>query len=123
MTIRTTRETVVFAAPFQLPEFDQPLPAGSYELETDEEMLEGIAHTAFHRTTMTLRTESGSAIENHPIDPAHLTAALERDQKAAQRSANPPAPLAEQVTPSVSPLARPRWVPLWVRNAPPWGRR
>lgn len=123
MTIRTTRKMVEFTTPFQLPEFNEPLPPGSYEVETEEEMLEGIAHTAFHRTTMTLRIQRGSAIEHHPIDPAHLAAALERDQKAAQRNAKSSGPVAEQAdSPGLPPIPQ-RWVPLWVRNAPPWGIR
>jgi hypothetical protein len=122
MTIRTTRKTVTFTSPFQLPGFAEPLPAGSYEVETDEEMLEGNGHTAYHRVATTLRVENGSVVEHHPIDPAHLAAALERDQ--GRSTALPLAPVTEQAV--ISDAAQPgraRWVPLWVRNAPPGGKR
>ncbi|HKX23362.1 MAG TPA: hypothetical protein VJM81_08830 [Rhizorhapis sp.] len=123
MTIRTTCTTVTFIAPFQLPGFTEPLSAGPYEVETDEEMLEGNGHTAYHRVGTTLRVEKGSVIEHHPIDPAHLAAALERDQRA-RSTALPLAPVTKQAVTSVA--ARPsraRWVSLWVRNAPPSGSR
>ncbi|GLV21935.1 hypothetical protein TomMM35A_17890 [Sphingobium sp. TomMM35A] len=123
MTIRTTRKTATFTAPFQLPGFAEPLPAGSYEVETDEEMLEGNGHTAYHRVATTLRVERGSVVEHHPIDPAHLAAALERDQRA-RSTALPSAAVTEQAP--TSDAARPgraRWVSLWVRNAPPGGSR
>lgn len=123
MTIRITRKTVSFTVPFQLPGFAEPLPAGSYEVETDEEMLEGNGHTAYHRVATTLRVDKGSVVEHHPIDPAHLAAALERDQ-GARSAALPSAPVTEQAL--TSDAARPggaRWVSLWVRNAPPSGSR
>lgn len=90
MTVRTTRKSVTFAAPFRLIGFDEPLPAGSYEVETDEEMLEGAAHTAFRRTATTLRVRKGSVTEHHSIDPADLAAALERDRQAALRTSRRP---------------------------------
>lgn len=123
MTIRTTRKTATFTAPFQLPGFTEPLPAGSYQVDTDEEKLEGIGHTAYHRVATTLRVERGSVVEHHPIDPAHLAAALERDQRA-RSTALPSAAVTEQAP--TSDTARPgraRWVSLWVRNAPPGGSR
>ena len=123
MTIRTTRKTATFTAPFQLPGFAESLPAGSYEVETDEEMLEGNGHTAYHRVATTLRVEKGSVVEHHPIDPVHLAAALERDQRARSTTL-PLAPLTEQaVTSDAARPGRARWVSLWVRNAPPGGSR
>jgi len=124
MTVRTTHKTVTFTKPFRLPGFEDPLPAGPYEVETTEEMLEGNNHTGFHRTATGLRIQMGSAIEYHPIDPADLAAALESDQKAAPPRGRPPASAADQAKPaSGSPSAAARWVSLWVHNAPPDGKR
>ena len=97
MTIRTTRKTVTFIAPLQLPEFAEPLPAGSYVVETDEEMLEGNGHTAYHRVATMLRIEKRPVVEHHPIDPAHLVAALQRDQAAARSTARPSPTVARHV--------------------------
>ncbi|AMK19463.1 MULTISPECIES: hypothetical protein [Sphingobium] len=122
MTVRTTRKSVTFAAPFRLIGFDEPLPAGSYEVETDEEMLEGAAHTAFRRTATTLRVRKGSVTEHHSIDPADLAAALERDRQAALPTTPTPEAASAQAAPSQeASLRHPRWVSLWVRNRPPTG--
>lgn len=110
MISQTTHRSVKFSAPFQLPEFEAPLPAGTYDVETEEEVLEGNVHTAFRRTATTLRIQNGAAVERHPVNPEHLDAAWERDQRAARVAVIPPAP--------VAPPASGRWVPLWVRNTP-----
>jgi len=49
MTIRSRRETVVFRHPFQLPTVGRVLPAGAYEVLTDEEMVEGLSFPCFRR--------------------------------------------------------------------------
>ncbi|HKY80902.1 MAG TPA: hypothetical protein VJM09_05450 [Sphingobium sp.] len=109
MISRTTRKSMTFSAPFQLPEFDAALPAGTYSVETDEEVLEGNDHMGFRRIATTLRVENGTAIERHQVDPEHLNRAWERDQRAARLAVVPP--------------VSGRWVPLWVRNAPSDGSR
>jgi len=43
MTTRTTKTTVTFAKPFVLPGVDWVIPCGSHEVETDEELLEGVS--------------------------------------------------------------------------------
>jgi hypothetical protein len=108
MTIRTTRRSITFSAPFHLPGFETPLPAGTYVVKTDEEELEGNDHTAFRRTATTMRIQRGAGIEHHPVEPEHLDAALERDHRAAREVVIPSSP--------VPPPTNWRWVPLWVRN-------
>lgn len=49
MTTRTSKRTVVFRRPFVLGGFDEVLPAGAYNVETDEELLEGISFPAYRR--------------------------------------------------------------------------
>jgi hypothetical protein len=49
MTIRSRRETVTFKHPFRIRGIDRLLPAGSYEVITDEEMIEGLSFAAFRR--------------------------------------------------------------------------
>ena len=41
MAIRTTQSQAIFTAPFVLPEIDYLLPAGTYDVETEEEVIEG----------------------------------------------------------------------------------
>jgi hypothetical protein len=49
MTIRSQRETVTFKHPFRIRGVDRLLPAGAYDVITDEEMIEGLSFAAFRR--------------------------------------------------------------------------
>lgn len=87
MAIRTTRTTVTFASPFVLGHFDEVLPAGMYNVETDAERLEGLSFPAYRRKLTLIQLHAESA---HPgrmrsieIDPCELDAALKRDEASA----------------------------------------
>ena len=86
MTTRTSKTTVTFRRPFVLGSFDRELPAGAYEVETDEELLEGLSFPAYRRTLTLLRLhrEPGRShlAQALTIDPNELEAALERDRAA-----------------------------------------
>lgn len=49
MTMRSRRETITFRNPFQLAGIDRVLPAGAYEVVTDDEMIEGLSFPVFRR--------------------------------------------------------------------------
>lgn len=49
MTIRSRREAVIFKHPFRIRGVDRLLPAGTYEVITDEESIEGLSFAAFRR--------------------------------------------------------------------------
>ena len=49
MTIRSRREVVTFKHPFQIRGVDRLLPAGPYEVITDEEMIEGLSFASYRR--------------------------------------------------------------------------
>ncbi|HEU0151058.1 MAG: hypothetical protein V7634_554 [Bradyrhizobium sp.] len=49
MTIRSRREVVTFKHAFQIRGIDRQLPAGEYEVITDEEMIEGLSFAAYRR--------------------------------------------------------------------------
>ncbi|MBR0906844.1 hypothetical protein [Bradyrhizobium liaoningense] len=59
MTIRSRRETVHFKHPFRIRGIERVLPAGSYEVVTDEETIEGLTFSAYRRvaTMITVPTE------------------------------------------------------------------
>jgi hypothetical protein len=83
VTIRTTTKVVTFTRPFVLSGLDEVQSAGSYEVETDEELLESLSFQAYRRILTLIRLPARPA---HPgmtrsvsIDPAELDAALERD--------------------------------------------
>lgn len=50
MTTRSRHETVTFKHPFRIKGVDRTLPAGPYEVVTDEEMIEGLSFASFRRT-------------------------------------------------------------------------
>ena len=56
---------------------------GDYGLVTDEELIEGLSFSAYHRisTVMFVPAQSGSAIEMVTIDPLDLQAAIDRDAR------------------------------------------
>jgi hypothetical protein len=81
MTIRTSTKTVTFRRPFWLKGVDRLLPPADYRVVTDEELIEGLSFSAYHRvsTAIFVPAPSGSAIEMVTIDPLDLEVALERD--------------------------------------------
>jgi len=81
MTIRATTKTVTFHRPFCLKGVDRELPPGDYRVVTDEELIEGLSFSAYHRvsTVIFVPARSGSTVEMVTIEPADLEAAQERD--------------------------------------------
>jgi hypothetical protein len=49
MTMRSRREIITFRHPFRIEGVDQLLSAGTYEVITDEEMIEGLSFVSFRR--------------------------------------------------------------------------
>jgi hypothetical protein len=64
------------------------LPAGTYSVETDEELLEGISFPAYRRilTLIHLHAKPGhpGLTQTLTVDPNELDAALKRDQAPAE---------------------------------------
>jgi hypothetical protein len=83
MTVRTSRKTVTFTQPFSLSGIDEVQPAGTYTVETDEELLPGLSFPAYRRiaTVIFLRSRDGGPVveEIASVDPLELQAAQERD--------------------------------------------
>jgi hypothetical protein len=92
MTIRTIRQTIAFRKPFYLKGVDRLLPPGDYGVVTDEELIEGLSFSAYHRisTVMFVPAQSGSAIEMVTIDPLDLQAAIDRDARERIDDSAPP---------------------------------
>ena len=81
MTTRTIRRTITFLKPFCLKGVDQWLSPRDYDVVTDEELIEGLSFSAYHRvsTAIFVPAPSGSAIEMVTIDPLDLQAAQDQD--------------------------------------------
>ena len=54
MTTRTTRTTMEFNSPFSLESIGRMLPAGRYEVVTDEELIEGLSFPVYRRVATTM---------------------------------------------------------------------
>lgn len=83
MTTRTSTRNVTFRQPFTLDGHEQPLPAGSYEIETDEELLEGPSFPVWRRRSVYLRLPADPArpgvTRTLTVNPNDLDEALDRD--------------------------------------------
>src|SRR5438270_10395305 len=83
MTVRTTSKTVTFMHPFTLTGTDEVQPAGTYTVETDEELLQPSSLPAYRRIATLLRLERNTGtvlltqiLETNPVE---LAGALARD--------------------------------------------
>ena len=83
MTVRTTKTTVTFMHPFTLVDMDEVLPAGTYDVDTDEELLEGVSFEAYRRVRtlvyLPLKPGNSDLVRTLTIDPEALDSAIERD--------------------------------------------
>ena len=83
MTVRTKTRDVTFHRPFSLKGVDAALPAGTYSVETDEELLEQLSFTAYHRVATSIRVPTGgNSYQIFRVDPEDLDAAEKRDTAA-----------------------------------------
>ena len=83
MTIRTTRTTVTFKRPFSLAGVDNVQPSGTYTVDTDEELIDGLSFLAYRRVATLLHLPSTSSrvgvTELVTVNPLELEAALKTD--------------------------------------------
>jgi hypothetical protein len=86
MTTRSRREIVTFKHPFQIRGVDRLLPAGAYEVITDEEMIEGLSFASFRRVATMIMVPAaasrGSTMEMISIGSVDLSDAQRIDASA-----------------------------------------
>ena len=91
MTERTTRKSVTFTRPFSLRGIDEVQAAGTYTVETREELLEAVSLPAYRRieTLIFLPARRGGPFVDRfvSIDPLELEAAARRDASIAEAEA------------------------------------
>jgi hypothetical protein len=83
MATRTRRKTVIFVHPFLLNDIGRTIPAGAYEVLTDEELIEGLSFPVYRRVSTMIIVPAPAprtpSIEMLTIDPRELQAALNRE--------------------------------------------
>ena len=85
MLTRASDKTWAFGKPFKLEGVDRELPAGSYRVTTDEELIEGLSFPVYRRVSTTIFAPGrGSSLEMLIVDPLDLKAAQERDAAACE---------------------------------------
>jgi hypothetical protein len=93
------RNTLTFTGPFLLKNVDRTLPAGKYEVVTDEELIEGLSFPVYRRISTMILVPApslfGSPVEMLTVDPRDLQASLDRDAAMHQPSV--------ELTPILSP--------------------
>lgn len=92
MTIRSRRETITFMHPVHIRGIARQLPAGPYEVVTDEEMIEGLSFASWRRvaTMITVPSEGvHGATEMLSIGSIDLADAQAADAQAEGASAAP----------------------------------
>ena len=87
MSVRTSHKTVTFTRPFSLSALDEVQAAGTYTVETEEELLPGLSFPAWRRiaTLIFLPSRPGGAFVEQVvnIDPLELEAAQAIDAAGA----------------------------------------
>ena len=77
--MRTTRKIVTFQSSFILNKDVGELPAGSYEIQIDEEEIPTQNRQAFRRSAIYVYVENGGSTRTVLVRPSDLDTALERD--------------------------------------------
>lgn len=84
MANRFHSEEVVFRRPFRLKGAAQAEPAGTYLVETEEELIEGLSFPAWHRvaTTLSRQVPAGATRQVIPVAAKELAELQARDAAA-----------------------------------------
>jgi len=87
MTTRSRREVITFQHPFRIKGIDRVLPAGAYDVITDEEMIEGLSFASFRRVATMIMVPAapprGSTMEMISIGSVDLSDAQRIDACAS----------------------------------------
>jgi hypothetical protein len=86
MSLRTNRKFITFNHPFSLQADGRRFPAGSYEVVTDEELIEGLSFPVYRRIATMIMVPAQSyagTVEMLTIDPNELAAAIKNDTSAS----------------------------------------
>jgi hypothetical protein len=88
MRIRTTFSVMTFRHAFFVSGVAQACPAGTYQIATDDELLESASFLAYRRVAATIRLPGGprSVSRAIDVDPLGLDALVELDRRVKGRT-------------------------------------
>jgi len=93
MSVRTTSKTVTFTHPFNLSGMEEMQPAGTYTVETDEELLQTSSIPAYRRIStlmrLTTRPRGTALTQIVEVNPLELAAVLARDAQPHETMPQP----------------------------------
>jgi hypothetical protein len=84
MLTRSRRTQITFTRPFTLKGLDHPQPAGTYDVDTEEELLEGLSFPAYRRVSTTITRSAsapGTLLQALHVDPVELEKAQAADME------------------------------------------
>ena len=67
MTVRTRRKLVTVAQPFFLRAIDAVVPAGTYKIDIDQELIDGLSFLAYRRTATWIHRKRRSVPTLQPV--------------------------------------------------------
>jgi hypothetical protein len=86
--MRSRRETVTFKHAFRIKGIERQLPAGAYEVVTDEELIEGLSFPCFRRVATMIMVPAASphrqSVEMISISSVDLADAQQADAVASR---------------------------------------
>ena len=83
MPTRTHTSTLVFRRPFSIKSAGGVQPAGTYTVETEEELVEGLSFPAYRRVSTTITRQAngaGALVQVLVVDPRELEKAQAADR-------------------------------------------
>ena len=89
MPTRTSHSNVTFRQPFRVTGMDSAAPAGSYDVDLEEERLDTPTVQDWRQTAAILQVKTASITEYVVVDPLALRDAMLRDSEAPIDSAAP----------------------------------
>jgi hypothetical protein len=120
MTVRTTSRTVTFMHPFNLSGTDEVQPAGTYTVETDEELLQTPSLPAYRRISTSMRLPARTTgmvltqtVEVNPLELAEVLARDAQPDKTIPQPAHNEGVVRQESAASRMELIREGWK-LWV---------
>jgi len=85
MSTRTQHASITFRRAFHLKGIDGQQPAGTYQVETEEELIEGLSFPAYRRVSTMIMMQNpqqaAAFVSARMVDPGELADAHERDRR------------------------------------------